>query len=238
MHPAATCTRVAFGVATLLIGSATASAQTVGYVAATAFADIRQFGSTSSRAVIPGDDFSMDATGLGGSVRVGTWLHPRWTLEVGADVGSKTTVDFENPIIIQIFPPPTPLNLKSSSRFVTVSTMVGFHPPAVGRLRLGYLAGFSFVRATYKTDFPGLAIPASIVDGVFASLPIVPPRFNRATLTQKHNTGALALGFEAAIDLSTKIAVVPELRALTFSTPGAGPGVFLIRPGVGVRWKF
>ena len=58
------------------------------------------------------------------------------------------------------------------------------------------------------------------------------------TLTQRHNAGALILGFDAAIDVTSRLALVPEIRALAFSTPGAGGGVFLIRPGIGVRWNF
>ena len=42
--------------------------------------------------------------------------------------------------------------------------------------------------------------------------------------------------FEAAIGVNERIAIVPELRAMAFSSPG--PGVFLIRPGAGVRWSF
>jgi len=67
---------------------------------------------------------------------------------------------------------------------------------------------------------------------------VPPPQFGARTITQEHNTGALALGFESAIDLTRRLAVVPEVRALVFSAPNNGPGVFLIRPGVGVRWKF
>ena len=45
-----------------------------------------------------------------------------------------------------------------------------------------------------------------------------------------------ARGFDAAIGVTKGIAIVPELRAMAFSSPG--PGVFLIRPGAGVRWSF
>jgi hypothetical protein len=55
---------------------------------------------------------------------------------------------------------------------------------------------------------------------------------------QEHNAGAFALGVEAAIDLTPKLALVPEVRALVFSAPANGTTVFLIRPGVGVRWTF
>jgi hypothetical protein len=37
---------------------------------------------------------------------------------------------------------------------------------------------------------------------------------------------------EAAVDVTKRIAVVPEIRLTTFSRPYDGPTVFLIRPGV------
>src|SRR5215216_310936 len=177
--------RVILGFISLLLCAATASAQTAGYVGGSVFADIREFGSTGA---VPyyGDQFSLDSTGLGGGLRIGTFLHPRWSLELAAEASSKTTVDLDDAVRILIFPPPI-LDFRASARFVTVTTTVGFHPPATGRVKLGYRAGFSFV---------------------------------------------------SAIDLTPRIAVVPEVRALVFSAPNNGPGVFLIRPGVGVKWKF
>ncbi|HET9468690.1 MAG TPA: hypothetical protein VFO48_09770 [Vicinamibacterales bacterium] len=59
-----------------------------------------------------------------------------------------------------------------------------------------------------------------------------------SAFTDKRNAGVLTLGFEAAIDLTPRIAIVPDLRASTFSTSASGPSVFLVRPGVSARWKF
>ena len=234
-----------------LLCASTVSAQTRGYVGGTAFGDIRQFGSTITRGPFPVDDVSRDATGAGGSLRVGTWLHPRWTLEVGADLSSKTSTTETGPVIA-IFPPVPPLELKFSTRFASVTTMVGFHSPAGRRVRLGYLAGFSFVRATHTTEYPsirGLSIFENgngvgwvfadiSVGGTSSSIARAPSTPSVTTVTTTRNSGALTLGVEAAIDLTATIAVVPELRASTFSTATSGPSVFLIRPGVGVRWKF
>lgn len=70
------------------------AAQDTGYIAGAGFADIRLFGGTESRSPLFNEDASRDATGAGGSIRVGTWVHPRWTLEVGADVSSKTSTTY------------------------------------------------------------------------------------------------------------------------------------------------
>src|SRR5215216_568938 len=152
--------RVILGFISLLLCAATASAQTAGYVGGSVFADIREFGSTGA---VPyyGDQFSLDSTGLGGGLRIGTFLHPRWSLELAAEASSKTTVDLDDAVRILIFPPPI-LDFRASARFVTVTTTVGFHPPATGRVKLGYRAGFTFVRAIYKSDYPSFALPAAI----------------------------------------------------------------------------
>ena len=247
MHPAIIALRAAFGLVLLLMCSTPASAQNAGYVGGLVFADIREFGSSSA---VPyyGNQFSLDATGVGGGLRVGTVLHPRWTLELSAEAASKTMVDLDDGVRILIYPPLPPFNFRASARFVTVTTSLGFHQPAMGRVRLGYRAGFSFVRGSYKSDYPGYPIPADIfrgaatadfvISGITVSSISTLPQFSTRTITQEHNAGALALGFESAIDVTQRVAVVPEVRALVFSAPYNGPGVFLIRPGIGVRWKF
>ena len=64
----------------------------------------------------------------------------------------------------------------------------------------------------------------------------LPRLFIDGTLTTRENRGALALGFEAAIEIADDLHVVPEVRALAFSRSGSG--IFLLRPGAGVRWQF
>lgn len=248
MNPNAWVSRAAaFLLLALAVAERPASAQPAGYVSVNGFADIRQFGTSGGGYYLGSDaDAPLDATGAGGGLRVGTFLHPRWSLELGADVASRETVDLDQQAVILIYPPPPRLDLKASTRFTTVSTMVGFHPPALGRVRLAYRAGFSFVRAVYASEYPGYPgypMPTAIFSesrggGPVRLPPIILPPPRIATITQKHNTGALTLGFDAAIDVTDRLAVAPEVRALVFSTPGMGPGVFLIRPGVGVRWKF
>jgi hypothetical protein len=216
------------------------SAQEGVYVQGSAFADVRQFGSSSVSLVGLGldDDFSLDATGVGGSVRVGTWLHRRWTLEAGVDLASETTSEARNPFILALFPPGRqPFDLKAGSRFTTVTTVVGFHQRASDAVRLGYRAGFGFVRASYHTEFPDVSLPASIFPGgLFPTRVSLPTVLDGSRLSHTENNSALVLGVEAAIEITDNLDVVPELRALAFSRSGAG--VFLIRPGVGVRATF
>jgi hypothetical protein len=227
------------------------------YLGGSAFADIKRFGSTDDVYYLNALELSLDATGAGGGFRIGTLVHPRVSLELAIDAGTETEVDAPDPYLMLAIYPPFPLprgDRKASTRFLAVSTVVGFHPPARGRLRLGYLAGFSFIRATYQSDYPDFVVlPAALSTSFFSwsssvasppsgsridGLPTIfpPPRFAR--LTQTDLTGGAILGFEAAVDLTRHLAVVPEIRALMLSTPNNGPGLFLVRPGVGVRWTF
>src|SRR4026208_1551999 len=89
--------RIALAIVLVCVCSRAASAQPAGYVAGSVFADLREFGSTST---VPyyGDQFSLDATGIGGGIRVGTFLHPRWSLELSAEVASRTTTDLDDAV--------------------------------------------------------------------------------------------------------------------------------------------
>jgi hypothetical protein len=106
--------------------------------------------------------------------------------------------------------------------------------------------GFAFVHGRHTDDFldsPSATIgpdfSSSVTFGLSGSIAEVGRptiRFTKATRESRENTGALLLGFEADIDVVNRIALVHEIRAIALRT---GPGgMFLIRPGVGVRWKF
>lgn len=224
----------------VFLGSpATTLAQEGVYAEGAVFADIRQFGSTSI--ALPGDlssDLSLDATGVGGSIRVGTWLNRRWTIEAGLDLTSEATVGLRNPFILALFPPgQQPLDLEASSSFMSVTTMVGYHQRAGDDVRFGYLAGFSFLRASYRTELEGLIRRDAIfATSLIPNLPILPFRLEDSMFSRKQNHGALALGFEAAIEIADDLDLVPEIRAFAFSRSDST--VFLIRPGAAVRWTF
>lgn len=231
----------------LLFLARAAAAQDTAYVSAGGFADIKRFGSTNGTYYYstPDGTMSLDGTGTGGSVRVGTSLIAQLSLELSIDVGARTSSTLPDPYrllgIAQAVPIP---QLRASTRFVAVSTVFGFHPATHGPVRLGYLGGLSFVRGTYKNDYSnyGGPVPLFTVGSPTTAgsvpVPLPLPTVIVSTLTQRDNKLGVVLGFEAAIDLAKHLAVVPEIRALTFSAPGAGPRVFLIRPGIGVRWSF
>ena len=232
----------------LLFSARQVSAQSAVYVTGTGFADIKRF-STTNAGYYGNEDFSMDGTAAGGGLRIGTYLHPRWSLELAVDVGGKTKTSSPYAVILADAPRSQGLDLTQSTEFLTISSVVGFHPPAHGRLRLGYLAGFGFVRGTYRSQqypqYPyyvlGTPVNGPITNSATLSTTVAiypPPVPVFTALKSIDNTTGAVLGFEAAIDLTKHLALVPEVRALTFSSPNDGPAIFLIRPGVGVRWNF
>ena len=249
MHAPAHCTRVILFCAALLASSSAASAQNRSYVGGAAIADIRRFDSVRLDPRILadlGDISSRDGTAAGGGLRVGTFLHRLWSLELAVDASSRSTNAFRNPYELlgsrsSMLRLP---ELSSSTSFLTVSTVVGFHPARTGRVRMGYLGGLALVRGTYESTFPEFSyIPIelsfisdlSVLTGISSrALPV--PDITGRTLGRTDNSTGGVLGVEAAIDLTDHLAIVPGLRTIVFSNQGQS--VFLIRPEVGARWNF
>jgi hypothetical protein len=230
------------------------SAQPGTYVSATAFADVKLFGASGTAYYPYGAEPSLNTTGAGGGFRIGTFLHSKVSLEFAVDGGTRTRTTYQYPVpTLAIYPPPPAPQLRASTQFTTFTTVVGYHPAARGRVRLGYLAGLSFVRASYTSDLPGYILPAATFEqnrlsyipisldgsrGSPVSVSLTSPIYVPQPVTRRDLTGGTMLGFEAAFAFGKRVAVVPEVRAVMLEQPNDGPGVFLIRPGVGVRWGF
>ncbi len=248
MHSRALVTWLA-SVLLLTVVAADASAQSRFYVGGAAIADIRRFDSIELDPRILAsflDISSRDGIAAGGGVRVGTFLHPRWSLELAVDAGSKSTSSLLNPV--EVLPSRSSTlrlpELETSTSFLTVSTVVGFHPEKMGRVSLGYLGGMALVRGTNESTFPDFSnIPIDLP--FMRSLSSIPglssltqsiPNISGGTVRRTDNSVGGVFGLEAAIDLSDHFAVVPGVRAVVFSN--RGQSVFLIRPEAGVRWSF
>ena len=163
MHSTTLLARLGSALILTLIAS-TASAQSRFYVGGAAMADIKRFDSFELDPRILaglGDISSRDGTAAGGGVRVGTFLHPLWTLELAVDASASTTRGFRNPI--ERLPSRSSTlrlpELSNSNSFLTVSAVVGFHPEKMGRMRLGYFGGIALVRGTYETTLPDYSFP-------------------------------------------------------------------------------
>ena len=258
MHPSSRVPQLGhilvFTLVAVTVAAATASAQSRLYIGGTALADVRQFDSIELDPRIlasVADIGSRDGIAAGGGVRVGTFLHPVWSLELAVDAGSRSSSSVRNPIELMATRSSTLRlpELSSGTSFLTVSTVVGFHPQKTGRVRMGYLGGVALVRGTYETTFPRFSytpIELAFVTGL--------PSFARfesslSSLTQPvqsstsgdtfrriDNSIGGVMGLEAAVDMTRRLSLVPGVRTIVFSN--LGQTVFLIRPEAGVRWSF
>jgi hypothetical protein len=252
MHPGVLVTRLVSALLLTLV-AATASAQSRFYVGGTAIADIRRFDTLEldPRVLALLGNTSRDGTAAGGGLRVGTFLHPNWSLELAVDSASSTTSTFRNPI--EALPTRSSMlrlpEISNSTSYLTVSTTVGFHPQKMGRFRLGYVGGLAMVRGTYESEIPNFSyIPlelafmsgpvsyASLLSSIGLGAQPTPLVTGSQTLRRIDNSVGGVLGFEAAIDMTERLAIVPGVRAIIFSNQGQS--VFLTRPEVGVRWTF
>ena len=227
--------------AAALAVAADAHAQSAGYVAGSAFADIREFGGVREAIYYGATDDSASGAAAGGGLRIGTFLHPRVSLEVAIDAGAKNRVDVSNPsYILATYPAGRVPELKATTEFFTVGATLGYHPPTTGRAHFGYRAGVAFVRGIYQTPYPGYYALATeaVTSSIALPAPTVIYPSPITTLTERRLSVGLTLGMEVALELTKSIAVVPDIRVTTLSRPYEGPTAFLIRPGVGVRWAF
>jgi hypothetical protein len=208
--------------AMLFIGS-TASAQTRVFVSGSVFGDLKQ---TSS-----GDYFrEHDDTAIGAGIRVGAFLSERWSVELGVDVGGRTSrsagyypfletlpaeVISSLPvgIDVSIFPPI--YDFKETERLTTVSILIGYRPAARGKVRPGFAGGLSLIRDVTESGNRG----------------IIPLDLGIAAAEYVRNGPAATVAFEVAIEVTPRLSVVPEIRAHAYDT------TTVYRPGVAVRWE-
>ena len=218
-----------------------ARAQTRVYVTGDLFAEITRL----SRATTPdilgaGSETSpRDGVTIGGGGRIGAFFTPAWSLELGLDFGKaikqERTVGIRVPVGL-IFPsPPLQYQSRTSHRFSAASVLVGYHPPARGRIQAGFRGGVSFMHT--ERMFTNTNISTSFTSGPsFPGGIVVTPTISLVTedYTTVANGLSATLAAETAIEVWDHFAVVPEVRAHA----GGGIGGFLIRPGVAARWRW
>jgi hypothetical protein len=176
-----------------------------------------------------------DSVTLGGGGRIGAFFSPAWSLEVGVDVAKSVseerTIALRDPI--GGIPLPT-LQFQSSARhrFSASSVLLGYHPPARGRIQAGFRGGVSFMHV--ERTFTTASISTQTFFPLPGGLPAI-PRFSILTSEVRVISNGLSgtVAAEAAIDVSNHFALVPEVRVLA-----GGLGGILIRPGFAARWRW
>ena len=216
------------------------------FASGAAFADIKRFSGDSSNS-------TLDGTAFGGGARVGMFVTPRWSVEVGVDMGAQTTKTMTRTLPIGLAIPQIPIGLvppafsiqsHSSSRLIATSVMLGFRPATTGRVHPEMLGGLTFAHFTRTVDaiVPTVLTPR-LVFGSDASTAFSEVTFLTQSLVARphelvDNVPAATVGFNLAFDLTRHLALVPEVRAHVFSLNSEGPSAFVLRPGLAVRWMF
>ena len=215
-----------------------ASADTRIYLSGDLFAEITRLSRTiTDESIVIGDTGDPgDSVTIGGGGRIGAFFAPAWSLELGVDVAKEVreerTLSLRPPIGIVL--PAASLRYQSGTRhrFSAASVLLGYHPPARGRIQAGFRGGVSFMHVERSltsasistvTNFPTLP----------GGLPVL--RFDVVTSEITFITNGLSgtVAAEAAITVWNRFAVVPEVRVLA-----GGLGGILIRPGVAARWRW
>jgi hypothetical protein len=201
------------------------------YVGGDAFADVRRVSGATGPTTT-----KLDATTAGGGVRVGGFLAPRWSLELGVDVGgtAEGNLSLTNGAVTQSIGglPSSVITLTIDEHVTTLvaatSVLVGYHPPARGRLRPGFRAGMSFMRSSSTVT---LTQRYTSSDPRLFPISGLPSPTTTTSMSVALDTAATVAG-ELAVALSQRAALVPEMRTHAFG------GRFILRPSVALRWFF
>jgi hypothetical protein len=218
-----------------------ARAQTRIYVTGDLFAEITRLSRTTTPPGILGvvpETGPRDGVTIGGGGRIGAFFRPAWSLELGLDFGKsfrqERTLAARVPVGV-LFPSiPLEYQSRTSHRFRASSVLVGYHPPARGRLQAGFRGGVSFMHTERMFTFT--SISTSFISGPsFPGGIVTTPTVSLVTedYTTVANGLSATLAAEAAIGVWDHFAVVPEVRA-----HAGGLGGILIRPGVAARWRW
>ncbi len=200
------------------------------YVGASLLADISRFTTIE----VDPSTFSNELTGggetIGFSLVVGTALGDRWGVEL--EFVRPGVLEHSVERQIELVPPGIPVpprpippfefEIRSSERHTTVTPAVWFRQPIGDRADLCYLGGVTFVRTAREQEvvfdprLPVLSIPVTqeIVE---------------------HTVGPM-VGLEGRIRMTSHLALTPGIRLLAVTAGGRNG--WLIRPGVGVHWRF
>lgn len=199
------------------------------YVGASLVGDVSRFTTVE----IDPATFSEGLTGggetLGFGLVVGTALGDRWGVElefVRPGVVDRSATQRIGPLpanVPVIFPIPIiEYEVRFEERHTTLTTAAWFRQPIGDRADLCYLGGIAFVRTSQEQ---GIFFEPRV-----AVLPIP----STQTITE-HTVGPM-VGVEGRIRLTDQLVLAPGVRLLAITV--AGRDGWLIRPGVGLQWRF
>ncbi|MGH9313479.1 MAG: hypothetical protein ACRD09_13240 [Vicinamibacterales bacterium] len=199
------------------------------YVGASLVGDIGRFTSVEIDPATLSGELTGGGETLGFGLVVGTALGDRWGVElefVRPGVVDRSARQRIGPLPANapvIFPIPIiEYEVRFVERHTTLTTAAWFRQSIGDRADLCYLGGIAFVRTSQERGIffePRLAV-----------LPIP----STQTITE-HTVGPM-VGVEGRIRLTDQLVLVPGVRLLAIAA--AGREGWLIRPGVGLQWRF
>ena len=150
--------RLVIAMAVVLTVTPDVQAQQRMFVTGDAFGDIKRFSGDPSRA-------TLDGTTFGGGARVGMFVAPRVSVELGLDVGASTIKTTSVPIgvltpaiSIAIVPPISRFQSRTRNRLLATSVMLGYRPPTNGRVHPDFFGGLTIMHVTRRVDTTGPAL--------------------------------------------------------------------------------
>jgi len=202
----------------LLVGHArVADAQTQQpggtYVSGSALSDLKDFSGDPSTDVLGGQ-------GFGGAVAVGSSFASCWDVEVGVDA-PRFTEDIQSSTVT-IRRQLITLESRTKNRTLSVSALIRYRATSGKRLKIGYLAGLSFLRLQRRFDTQG---PDGTPD-------VLIPRPQELV----DYGPAPTLGVDVRFPITLRLSIVAAVHATAFAFREVS-GV-LVRPRIGVRWQF
>ena len=199
------------------------------YVGASVLADVVRTSGTEDSDVGNGE-------ALGAALRVGASLGPRWGVELEftrsgeiewrPEVAILATTRFLPTLVpnlpdIAIFPPP---EIRVESQLSALTTSVWYRQRVNRRVDLVYLGGVAFTRSTLESEVRYGPTPIPRVGE------LLPTRLYASELTD-YDVG-VSVGLEAAIGMTEHLRLVPGVRMLAIDSR------WIIRPAVGLQWRF
>jgi hypothetical protein len=183
------------------------------YATAGIFGDVKRFSGDPTES-------TLDGQVAGGAVAIGTFIGSRWDLQLGLDVSGFSRTERARDITLQR--ETITLTSVAENRALSVATLLRFRASSHGRLRLGYLAGLTFVRLHRKfhTTAPA-GTPSALI-----------PRPDERI----DYSAAPTVGIDARIALTEHLSLVPGLHACVFRF--SDESALLVRPRIGIRWAF
>ena len=163
----------------------------------------------------------------GASIGFGVFVTPSISLRLeGSFQGDRITTIETNPQTLF-----TPLSTRQAVAVTDLFVSAGWHQGESRRVALTYLAGMVFRRQREEMTLASWYVGIPSVGGLPVSGQPGVRMADEETFGSTLYSGGIMAGIDAAIRLSQRVAIVPQLRIVTANHD------FSVRPAVAMRWR-